>query len=330
MITVEMLQAVTDVVTHDHCSDGAATAILLLDALPGVNIHFLQHNTDEYRTFPVGPNQLWCDITPPYKKDCNRTQEFVAAGAIVLDHHKGTEEVVAQYGERGVFADEVKEPGVSGASLAFREVWLKMKTSAGADEIAEARHFAKLAGVRDTFQTHDPFWIQACEQAEALRFMPFNTWMIEDPFVVENLGWWRDRRFLGRILVQKHQNHVDRAIRGAHRFTTKRGTRVVLFPGNGGITSDAAETVGSSADLVSGFSYVGLEDGLAKIVFSIRSHAGYDCLKFSSAMGGGGHTKAAGFAVSFSPTVGDRDPFTLFAHALERHEAHEPAQAVQP
>lgn len=325
IIPLELLRAVTDVVTHDHCSDGAASALLLRDALqPGVNIHFLQHNTDEYRTFPSGPNQLWCDITPPYKKECDRTKEFVAAGAIVLDHHKGTQDVVAQYGNLGVFADEKLEPGVSGAVLAFREVWLRMKGPAGLDETAEAWHFATLAGVRDTFQTKDPSWLQACEQAEALRFMPFETWCIKDPFSADNLGWWRDRRALGKILVQKHHNHVERAIRGSHRFNTQRGTRVLMFPGNGGITSDAAESVGNSADLVAGFSYVGLEEGQAKVVFSLRSHAGYNVLALSEALGGGGHTKAAGFAYSFSPTLGDRDPFTLFAHALERHEAERP------
>lgn len=326
MITVERLEAITDVVTHANCPDGIATAILIYDVLPHVNFHFLQYNTNEYREFNPGPNQLWCDFSPLPA----RNQEFVDAKAIVLDHHKGAAGVVAAYGSDGVFADESLEPGVCGATLAFREVWMRLKVGAGSDEIAEARYFTRLAGIRDTFQTSDPSWIQACEQAEVLRFMPLETWLIRDPFVGANLGWWRSRRALGKVLVEKHTKSVDRAIRGAYEFKTSRGTKVRFFSGNSPITSDAAESLGHSSDLVVGFSFVGLENGLAKIAFSTRSHTGYDCLALCSSLGGGGHTKAAGFAISFAPGTGTQDPYSLFELAVERHEAARASQAVQP
>ena len=325
MITVERLLGVTDVVTHDSCHDGMGTAILIRDVLPNANFHFLQYNTEEYRNFPAGPNQLWCDFSPLPA----RNQEFVDAKAIVLDHHRGADKVVAAYGDDGVFADEKHEPGVSGAVLAFREVWVKLKQYRNG-ELAEAHHFAHLVGVRDTFQTQSPFWQDACELAEVLRFVPFEMWQKPDTFRVENIGWWLERKALGSLLWKKHQKSITRAIKNSHGFTTAQGTRVRYFPGNSPITSDTCESLGKSADLVVGFSFVGIEEGLAKIVFSTRSYTGYDCLKFCKSMGGGGHTKAAGFAISFSPTVGDRDPYSLFASALERHEAHESAQAIQP
>ena len=100
------------------CPDGRASAIILHDAFPAAKVVFLTHDTQEYLELPAEPDQVWCDIVPPHA----RASEFVAAGAWVLDHHKGAKDIVAMFGERGVFADEKERPGVSGAMLAWEFV----------------------------------------------------------------------------------------------------------------------------------------------------------------------------------------------------------------
>jgi hypothetical protein len=351
MIPISKLLTITDVITHDSCADGVATAILIHDVLPDVKIHFLQYNTPEYRAFTPGPNQLWCDFSPLPE----RAQEFVDAGALVLDHHKTAKAVVAMFGENGVFGDEVTDPGVCGAVLAYREVWLPLHqvrldldalayagTLTEEDdldelrqdslyEVAEAAHFAHLSGVRDTWQTKDPFWGDASVLVEALRFMPIEAWLaIKRPFKEANLKLWQDRKSLGKVLIEKHQKTVKRAVEGAYGFTTPRGTRVKLFSGHSPIASDAAELLGREADLVVGFGYVGIEaDGVAKVVFSVRSHTDFDCASFCKSLGGGGHTKAAGFAIQFDPRTGSQDPYSLFASALGRYESNVAAAAIQ-
>lgn len=323
MIDPQKLSAVTDIVTHEACPDGVATMILLLDVLPNARVHFLQYNTNEYRNFAPGPNQLWCDFSPLPE----RNQEFVDAGAIVLDHHKTARAVVEAYGDNGVFGDEVRDPGVCGAVLAFREVWRTLRPvhSTYSYEALAAERFSRLAGVRDTWQEQDPDWDEACIQAEVLRFMPLDHWKIARPFDESNQSWWASRMQIGEVLVEKHKKRVSRTLEGAYKFTTSRGTRVQFFSGNSPITSDAKKEIGNAADLVVGFNYVGIENEQAKIVFSTRSdNGGFDCGTFCKAMGGGGHTKAAGFAISFAPTSGSQDPYSLFERTLERYEAGGP------
>ncbi len=119
MIDVEKLSAVRRVIVHANCADGMASAMILHDALPDAEVVFLQHGTAEFLSLPATTGMLFCDISPP----ADRVAEFVGVGAIVLDHHKTVRDVVEAFGDCGVFADETKEPGVSGALLAYREVW---------------------------------------------------------------------------------------------------------------------------------------------------------------------------------------------------------------
>lgn len=326
MIDTQRLKAVTDIITHEACPDGIATAILLLDVLPKARAHFLQYGTEAYRNFAPGPNQLWCDFSPLPE----RNQEFVDARALVLDHHKTSREVVEAYGNDGVFGDEIANPGVCGAVLAFREVWLPLtdeirskQMRVDASEALNAERFARLAGIRDTWQDKDPDWGVACVQAEVLRFMPLETWTkIYRPFHSANQDWWESRMRLGEVLIEKHSKRVARTLGGAYKFTTPGGTRVQFFPGNSPVTSDACKALEAVADLVVGFNYIGIENGLAKIVFSTRSNNnGFDCAAFCKALGGGGHTRAAGFSISFSPTAGSQDPYSLFERTLERFES---------
>lgn len=300
MPKIESLQSVKTIVCHANCPDGLASAMILHNVLPDAEIVFLQYNTPELSAFQATEGQLWCDFCPP----ADRYQEFVAAGAIVLDHHKSAKTTVEEFGENGVFADEKTEPGVSGALLAYRHVWIPLGRNKGRMRPTEyeriVEKLATLAGIRDTWQKQSPDWTKACAQAEALLFWPKEEWLEEDVWC------WEERLKIGPTLIAKHADKVEKAIKGAYRFTSNGGKRVLMFQGVS-TTSDAAEKLGDEVDLIVGFRYENDAEGV-KIVYSLRSHTGFDCSTFAKRhKGGGGHTGAAGFTVRLSPE--DENPF---------------------
>jgi hypothetical protein len=330
---LEKLLAVKKIVTHENCPDGTASAILLHDVLPDAEIVFMQYQTAAHKELNPEPGMLFADFSPFE----GRNQEFVEAGALVLDHHKTAKPVVEAFGKNGIFGDEADEPGVCGAVLALRHVWLPMKeaqqnhrfssvmpTFGMEDEnglraefeglTSRAAAFATLAGVRDTWQNKSPDWRKACVQAEMLRFYPPENWLeVFNPFRYENNPFWAERMKLGKLIVEKHEVAVKKSIEKAYRFTTAKGTRVIMLS-NTHTTSDAAEVLDSEADLVVGFGYE-VDKGTPKAYFSTRSRGNFDCGAFCKSLGGGGHTKAAGF--NFPLEIGaTTEPYSLFAQLL--------------
>ena len=68
---------------------------------------------------------------------------------------------------------------MSGALLAFQEVWTRLydpRRPEGRSPEA-VRDFATLAGIRDTWQTQDPRWSDACALSEMLLFYPQRYWL---------------------------------------------------------------------------------------------------------------------------------------------------------
>jgi oligoribonuclease NrnB/cAMP/cGMP phosphodiesterase (DHH superfamily) len=295
-MTLSILKSVQTIYTHKNCPDGTASAMILKQAL-NLPIVFLQYGTEEYTNLQAIPGMLFCDTTPPH----NRAQEFVDAGAFVLDHHKGAQDVVAMFGDRGVFADEKAEPGVCGAVLAYREVWVPLL---GPDEGVE--DFAKLAGVRDTWQIKDPRWDKACAQSSWVMFFG------EEECLKAPIFWdperWEFRQRVGEMLFAEHMRKIAKAVEGSFK-TSIHGLRIAILQG-ATKSSDSAEMLGeeSKVDIVVGFSYYdGGEEGREqwsqnfskglKLVCSCRTRTDFDVSKLAKFYGGGGHTKAAGFTV---------------------------------
>lgn len=143
MIDNDTLDSIKTIVVHDNCPDGLASAILLHDVLYDAEIKFVQYGTDAYKALTPAPGVLYCDFSPPIRtkkvvadgaetyvideEDRAKLQEFVAAGTLVLDHHKTAKPIVEAFGDNGRFGDEVSEPGVCGALLAYRHVWLPLR-----------------------------------------------------------------------------------------------------------------------------------------------------------------------------------------------------------
>lgn len=309
-------------VVHADCPDGMASAILLADAYPSASVHILSHAQlgafapsakDHGRCF------LFCDIAPPLEL----APAFAERG-YCLDHHASAKESVAAFGDRGVFADEKTEPGVSGAVLAHRHVWTpRAKLKGGVlstDAVLRAGAFAWLAGLRDTWQTGDPSWERACEQAAALMFFPADRWLDSRETMqrgaFETFQAWgplakqhEAQLALGPLLIQKQRIAAAKALGAAvHAARVSAGGvawAVVLVEGCS-VISDAAEMVVAPA-IVGAFEYVSGEGTLRGHVvlrcsFRIRAPLSVTELPFTCAdivkpYGGGGHAKAAGCTV---------------------------------
>ncbi len=323
MISRDKLANATSIITHDSCADGTVSAILLKDAFrmlgkSGVPITFLQYGTDAYKNLKAVEGMLFCDFTPP----ADRAQEFVDAGAIVLDHHKKAEALVKSFGENGIFADEVTEPGVSGAVMAYEHVWKPLAITTD-DNITGlfANPFARLAGIRDTWQRQSPLWEDACHQATVLHFIPNEQWL---SMSLREIGLsWLEYAKIGKLLWDKQIASTKRAVEGGYRFTSAKGTKVITFD-NVKATSDAAELLGSEVDLVVGFAmFVEPGQPKPKLIFSTRSHANFDCGAFCKSLGGGGHTRAAGFNIEVVVESGGwtPNPYSALMTILETYEA---------
>jgi oligoribonuclease NrnB/cAMP/cGMP phosphodiesterase (DHH superfamily) len=292
------------VVSHDNCPDGLASALIVKSVLPEVPIQFIQYNTEAQRALKPRSGVLFVDFSPNIPiieengkriPDQSVIREWGESGSLILDHHKTAKDIVSAFGKNGVFGDEVTQPGICGAYLAYQHVWVRLIGLGERFKYGSlVERFAKLAGIRDTWVRSSEDWPRACSQASVLSFMPREKWLAE-PLHIHLNEWEKRYKWIGDILEEKNANRIDKAIRGSHSRTTPNGTRVVIFEGLSN-SSDACEQLGSNADLVVGYGSC-VEDGQSKTVFSTRTAGEFNCSAFAKSHGGGGHTKAAGFSV---------------------------------
>ncbi|HHH11658.1 MAG TPA: hypothetical protein ENK23_06260 [Sorangium sp.] len=294
------LRATHTIVTHADCPDGIASAMILKDVLPKARVVFVEHNTPEQRNLVATAGVLFCDIAPPPA----RNDEFVAAGAMVLDHHRGAREQVLAFGPRGVFADEQRDPGVSGALLAYREVWCRLNNRR--DQAIE--QFVTLAGIRDTWQKHDERWQQACAQASALAFYGYEV-------LAGATGLTPQQQHVGRMLIDKRQQAAA-AIAAGKLYRVRDD--VAMYNDRDKLLSDVAEAAfmkNERLNIVCGFHYKVNSDGRMLLVCAMRSRRGaVDVSAICKAQGGGGHVNAAGFGVEVSAEM--PNPVTVLRAAL--------------
>ncbi len=315
-IPLEKLREVQTIVVHGNCSDGLASAIILDDILPGREIiHFAHHSTTPLES---KPGMLFCDISPPRA----RVEEFKAVGAIVLDHHRSAREVTEAF-EHHVFGDEWKDRGVSGAVLAHREVWKVLHPHWLGQQDFDPQgveHFAKVIGIRDTWQTKDPLFGQGCVFAEMLSFFPRKYWLgTPSPQMlrIHNRETLASRMRVGEVAMEnKMEGSKHLAEHGLYFRSRSKGTHCVILPGRR--INDAADMVRPDSELILGFSYLAEKDEV-KLLISARTRHGYNCAQFCAFYGGGGHTEAAGCDVP----VPDRglNPYDMIRDMVETYEA---------
>lgn len=288
MLTRETLQSVTTIVCHENsphspCPDGTASAIILKDALPRATILFVSHGR-ALEQLPTRPGMLFCDIAPTGHPDT--IKGYIDAGAIVIDHHDKQKDIVERFGDRGVYASG---PCISGAMLAFSHVWSVLKADASPPERQACHDFALLASIRDSWQREHPLWTKACEQAEALRFWPFELFPVAPFFGNEDV--LEDQMRLGPVLWKRRNEIAEKRAAEVFTWTTDKGTRVAIL-GSTEI-SDVADLV--DADVLVGFRYFTTPENTRKMILSFRrARSDYDVGAIAVSIGGGGHREAAG------------------------------------
>lgn len=296
-------------VVHAPCMDGLASAMVIQEALPQVEeVVFCAYGQQQLE-LKAEPGMLFCDFTPARE----RVAEFVAAGAIVLDHHVHARDIVEAFGERGRFSNA---PGESGAVLAFREVWNAPLMQVG----EELRHvlmrrrrteeFARLVGVRDTWQKDSTDWGRALELHAVLEAFPREVWLEDGAIHVAMKGLDQG---LGKSLVERKAATVARIV---DQGLVKRHTRShagdqlwALSCSPSELVSDLAEAARAAGVDVLVNVQLQVEQGRPQFLVNLRSDKeGLDVGALAKRFGGGGHRAAAGFQYK-SADIGVEDFF---------------------
>lgn len=283
-------------ITHAHCADGLATAIIVREAHPDVPIVFAQYNTAEHEALAAEPGLVFCDMTPPRY----RAREFVQAGAWVLDHHAHARDIVQTFGERGVYASE---PGRSGAVLAAEYL---------GDGTAATATLAELAGVRDTWQRASPLWESATDLQAVLMHFPPAHWLDRRGAPLRAIALAES---LGPMLVGERARKVREVVEHGALYLTAPDDRTwMVFPDREHLISDVAEAGRERGCPVAVAWFGVVDDGKPRTVFSMRSDGSLDVGALATLWGGGGHARAAGFSLS-----GWGSPFAI-VRRLQRGE----------
>jgi nanoRNase/pAp phosphatase (c-di-AMP/oligoRNAs hydrolase) len=350
-ISLEALKRVTQIYVHKHCPDGMASAMILNDAFrmlgKKVPIYFIAHNTSDHDSAGLsacGDSNcemvLFCDMTPSRKfmKLYGARENF-----IVLDHHSKQEDIVRAFGDRGVYADAIKEPGVSGAMLALREVWDPINRETGTHDFIlgtwpiKIYNFATDVGARDTFQTKSSRFLPGSWTAQTLMSKSAGYWLnprgsdsgVQEPFLHE----WEVR--YGQFLFEVHTEAVAAAVKQCvfYEIEDKKKGAVELFvfqerTSGFRLTSDVAEALRQPSSMrpqkpavVAGFSFV-IDQPCDPpvLLYSLRGIRGYDVGALAVANGGGGHDLAAGFSVPIrkAGAIVYQDPYETIRERVER------------
>jgi oligoribonuclease NrnB/cAMP/cGMP phosphodiesterase (DHH superfamily) len=249
----------------------------------------VQYGTPELAALQPTPGLLFADFSPP----ADRADEFLEAGAIVLDHHRAAKEVAQRFvtAGQGVFADEFVEPGVSGAVLAYRHVYVPL---VGEDQ--EMARIAELIGIRDTWHKVSPDWNEACAVSAGSRAFPLDWWLTHKPRVSEEV------LALGRHSIQSRQRQVLETLNQLV-VRTLAGYRVGIFADPRGLVSDLADAAFERdlCEVVIGWFVIANTPGDLQLVLSCRSLGEVDVSAFCKHHGGGGHRRAASCKIQFCP-----------------------------
>lgn len=297
------LKQVKKIVVHTPCIDGLVSAMLALEALPQAEVIFCSYGTQQ-KELECEPGMLFIDFTP----DPERVGQYVEAGTIVLDHHVHAKELVARFGANGVYSDE---PGVSGAVLAFRYVWLPTLTAGWSrpgrqDLDFDAGRLATLVGIRDTWFKASEDWVRALEMHAILEAFPREYWLDYNGIKAALRAL---EEGVGQELCIRKQETIDKiAERGLIRRKMPDGSMWALSCARSEQVSDLAEAARARGVdvLVNVTAYI--EDGSPWYLVSLRSNDKHDVGALAKRFRGGGHRAASGFRA-----LAETTPIEFFA-----------------
>jgi oligoribonuclease NrnB/cAMP/cGMP phosphodiesterase (DHH superfamily) len=280
------LKQVKKAVVHDNCMDGLASALLIQEALPDVELVFCQYGKQQ-EELECEPGMLFCDFTPHR----SRVQEYVAAGAIVLDHHVHARDIVEAFGENGRFGRN--EAGESGAMLAYEHV---LKPMLGHDPSTDdgACELAVLASVRDTWLKESPNWESALELHAILEAFPRTYWL-GNPKTFQPALSLLATGFGKQLRAERVREVAALAKTGLVLRVSKHGQLWALACAPHALVSDLGEAARERGIVVLVNVALTVEQGRLKYRVGLRSDGSVDVGAIAKRYGGGGHRNAAGF-----------------------------------
>ncbi len=308
----EIVSQITHVVFHKGCGDGIPAAVLVALAcgLDEDKLIPVRYDSPEHAGIEPRPGLCFVDIVPFGERDEDgeytpaglaQLAAYARAGAVVLDHHAGVEHVVAMFGERGVYADAARDPGVSGAMLAFREVF-KVTHPLPTRSTEAFYNLAVLIGIRDCWLRNDPRFEEASAMSAAVAFIG-----AEGLLSTIRAGGWPSlipKLELGPIIrardIARAKYLLEHAFLSVLPIAHTDGgavLSVLAFEGGEADASNVADLAAEGAvDLV--VAWHQFADGDAPYTtYRLRSRGTFPCKAFAKKNGGGGHERSAGFTV---------------------------------
>lgn len=312
MTTVEKLREVKQVLYHQSCPDGTASAMICYDAFKllhgptGTYPDFksVQYSTDFFENkLEPRPGQLFVDITPPRAK----WEQWKDFSPIVLDHHESVENITRGLG--GVYATNEEH---SGARLAFEQVLvpiteflcLNLDPERDSHNIIRSDcnwalktwdEFSRIAMIRDTWKDKHPDFERATVQAYGL--MTLGSKDVLDSMREGKL----DMALIARI-GEKDLGKAKFMAESAKRYDLpcpKLGKTLVTYVYNCTekkyISDGCHFLLNRDADFAISY-FVKTENDKTTAVVSLRSNDPI-ASAIAKGLGGGGHDKAAGFGL---------------------------------
>lgn len=293
-ISIERLKQVKQILYHQSCPDGTASAMICFAAFNALSMapefKAVQYNTDELKRMEPLPGQLFVDITPPR----DGWEKWKGTDVIVLDHHATSEHITKGLG--GVYGENDK---YSGARLAYEHVMLpvasRVEWNTNGKSVEFWNDFSKLAMVRDTWKDEHPAWDNACVQAYGLMALGSH----------EMLAQLRENRFDEGLITRLGERDLGRAkfvASKAARYEVpckKLGRPAVISIINcteNRLISDACHDLLKSGTDVAVSYFMTFQDNSVEMIVSLRTKEPW-AGKMAELMGGGGHAKASGFKV---------------------------------
>jgi hypothetical protein len=266
------------VITHDNCADGLMSALILQRCFPNATIQFVQHGSTEQAALVPEPGVLFCDFAPTRES----AQAWADAGAYILDHHVHAQDIVALFGERGLFDNER-----CGALLAYEEVMRGGDFRFG--------RLSKLSDVRDRWQKDHSDWEAAQRMHRVLMSVHRDEWLTGD-----SLAMLLDEGIaeFGGAMARAEVRNAERIVDTQMSSHAVCGHRIGIAFCGGAMSSMVGEVArqrGYDASVCISVHYDG-PDWRPKYVFSMRSAPAVDVGALCKYMDGGGHAQAAGFS----------------------------------
>lgn len=296
-----LAEPIETICVHGFCHDGTASATILYQVFPKAKFHFFTHGSPEFDNFQPTNRTLFCDLAPP-ATIANNPLVFAA------DHHIGVKDLLLSMGDRALFADEVEDVGVSGASLAY----LIMEAAYQEDslfhrqfKLANFKKLADLIAIRDTWQTDSPDWEVAMFTSTIISSFPAERFLREISTTFTDF-----EKEVGEIFYQKRLEGIERAAQNIYTTTLVNG-KSLLITDHGSHIGDLTLKF-PNHQIYASFSFANKEEKNYRLNLSLRAGKGESVLDLARYYKGGGHTKAAGCRL----TCTEENPYILITRKL--------------